>query len=291
MATRNMGINSTKDLKQLFFGKQENVDMMSEVMTQDDEATQAEENTTAEMGKTQTQGMRKMFSDFTDDAEASIFPANTEEISTDIPSFLSNKKDKTDYIEEDVDIPELKAVEEKTAKEGAVEEPVAIFSDLETVSDVFTLNIISNEKVEEITFVGTKQSLLDTVRITEESCSITMPVYAYGVTREVLEQSEDYEILAVDGIEFLSNKKRITNKQHLENLVKKIEEQLAIGKEYRAKLCTKYIVSVEEKHYKIPALLVNTYEYNILRKTFEGVAHITLEDSIQGVYLVVRGCV
>lgn len=291
MATRNMGINSTKDLKQLFFGRQENTDTMDEVATHEDEVTPAEESAITEMEKPQPQGMRKMFSDYQDDTEASIFPAKTDEIDTDIPSFLHNKKDKSNPIEEEADIPVLKVEEEKTAKAGTVEVPVALFSDLETVSDVFTLNIISNERVEEITFVGTKQSLLDTVRATEEKCLLTMPVYAYGVTREVLEQSEDYEILAVDGIEFLSNKKRITNKQHLENLVHKIEEQLAIGKEYQSKLCTKYIVSVEEKHYKIPALLVNTYEYNILRKTFEGVANITLEDSSHGVYLVVRGCV
>ena len=151
-----------------------------------------------------------------------------------------------------------------------------IFTEMESTYEA-TINFES--VTTNVTTLCDVEQLLNIVSAIEmETCKKTLPVSVYGISEQVLTRDQVHEIVEFDNIVFLSNKVDTTDKAQFEKLVKEITLQLSINGEFRRDIVAMTILAVGDSYAKTPYLLVNTYEYNALRKVFAPIANVYLSD-------------
>lgn len=293
MANRSINNTSSASLRRLFFGDEPTDNQEEQASTTVDVETAHNDIEVEEVSS--KKGLKALFND---PSTENIVNSGEEEYTSEetIPSFLrkdtaTTSTPKIEDTETNADTPSVSSdtkEEASSGEENRVDEATnKTFSSSDDITDVYKLNILTSEEIKEASFIGITENLLTSVFSTEDTYKKTLPLYAYGVTEEVMSSSQNHEIVLIDGKEFFSNTKAILDKESFERLVKEIELQIAIGKTYEKPLCQKHIVTVGNEFYAVPTLLVNTYEFNVLRKTFSSVAAVSLYVKNNTTYLKV----
>lgn len=301
MATRNIGSMTSASLRKLFYGddtakEKENVNNKSEKVSDVCDSEETSEN--LDLVNKQSSNSQEYLESInyhhnTTDSFAEEHSNELQEFPTpNTPNMQKNNANKDlqvilekdeDEVASDKDIYDAQNISDTLSAHGynidtMIKEidPASVFSQSDDISEIHDLDILKMKELKEASFIGETEKLLTNVFETENTYKKTLPVYAYGVTKEVLSMSAGHEIICIDGKEFLSSTETILDQERFDRLVKSIELQLATGPAYAEPLCQRQVVTVNGEYFIIPVLIVNTYEFNVLRKTFEAVANVSL---------------
>lgn len=124
------------------------------------------------------------------------------------------------------------------------------------------------------------EQLLNTVREIEmQTYKRTLPVQVYGISDYVLTSDDVHEIVQFDGINFLSNKTSVIDAQVFKRLIEDITVQLTMEGKFVKDMVSMTVFHIDDTYVRTPFLLVNTYEYNALRKVFSNIAEVSLTNA------------
>lgn len=124
------------------------------------------------------------------------------------------------------------------------------------------------------------EQLLNTVREIEmQTYKRTLPVQVYGISDYVLTSDDVHEIVKFDGINFLSNKTSVIDAQVFKRLIEDITVQLTMEGKFVKDMVSMTVFHIDDTYVRTPFLLVNTYEYNALRKVFSNIAEVSLTNA------------
>lgn len=124
------------------------------------------------------------------------------------------------------------------------------------------------------------EQLLNTVlEIEMQTYKRTLPVQVYGISDYVLTSDDVHEIVQFDGINFLSNKTSVVDAQVFKRLIEDITVQLTMDGKFVKDMISMTVFNIDDTYVRTPFLLVNTYEYNALRKVFSNIAEVSLTNA------------